>query len=192
MSGRWGVLDQRAGAQPDEGKAHLNGGAADHRGASAALRLQVDQRRTERADRRADGGALQCPGGEQRPDAVRCQEQPARAPPAARPTAMTRRRPTRTSRTKSLSAPAASPVSVPEPWYSSGSAHRAAASSVVSSSMRASASRRPAVSETTFSSPPSRQAMILPAGSRRMASNDRPVGTFSSLIRVRSWPHGRG
>src|SRR5271170_6112230 len=24
-----------------------------------------------------------------------------------------------------------------------------------------------------------------------MSSNDRPVGTFSSLIRVRSWPHGR-
>jgi hypothetical protein len=79
VGGRRRVLDQRAGAQPAEGKAHQGGGAADHRPAPAAVRLQVDQRCAGRAGRGADGGALQRPSGEQQPDAVRCQEQPARA-----------------------------------------------------------------------------------------------------------------
>jgi hypothetical protein len=41
--------------------------------------LQVDQRRAERADGRADGHALQRPGREQQPDGVRRQEHRARA-----------------------------------------------------------------------------------------------------------------
>ena len=46
-------------------------------GPSAAFGLQVDQRSAERAARGADGGALHRPGGEQHPDTVRRQEQPA-------------------------------------------------------------------------------------------------------------------
>ena len=79
MGGRGRVLDQRAGAQPARAQAQQDGGAGDHRPARAALGLQVDQRRAGRAGRGADGGALQRPGGEQQPDAVRRQEQPARA-----------------------------------------------------------------------------------------------------------------
>ena len=84
MSGRRGVLDQHAGAQPAEGKAHLNGGAADHQGAPAALRLQVDQRRAERADPGADGGALESPGGEQQPQTMR-RKRPTRTRPRRPP-----------------------------------------------------------------------------------------------------------
>ena len=93
MGGRRRVLDERAGAQPADGQAQQGGGGGDHRRALAALGLQVDQRGAEGAGRGADGGPVQRPGGEQQPDAVRRQEQPAGTRGHRQAARITRRRP---------------------------------------------------------------------------------------------------
>jgi hypothetical protein len=79
MGGRRRVLHQRTGAEAADAQAQEDGCAGDHRGAPAAPGLQVDQRRAGRACRDAHRCALQRPGREKQPDAVRGEEQPARA-----------------------------------------------------------------------------------------------------------------